>query len=93
MQCSVLARMLALLRRGLVKVKEKTRRFAHAHVPVLLSHCAGAAWQTDVLTAAHAVSFRPQVAKKDDYEYIVGLLRPTLDKHGINTPEELGFTR
>lgn len=34
---------------------------------------------------------REKVEKKADYEYLVGQLRPTLDKHGINTPEELGF--
>jgi hypothetical protein len=32
-----------------------------------------------------------QVEKKADYETIVQQLRPTLDKHGISTPEELGF--
>eukprot|EP01134_Creolimax_fragrantissima_P000378 CFRG0378T1 len=34
---------------------------------------------------------REKVATKDDYDYMVKQLKPILDKHGISTPEELGF--
>ncbi|KNC80422.1 hypothetical protein SARC_07210 [Sphaeroforma arctica JP610] len=34
---------------------------------------------------------REKVATQADYDYMIEQLRPTLDKNGVSTPEELGF--